>query len=62
MYAYIGGVLHIYKKLLKYVFIQYGDRYKKSNILFINEGQYHSKDNSEENYLKLHQVGHLWFR
>jgi hypothetical protein len=34
MYAYIGGVLHIYKKLLKDVFIQYGDRYKKKHIVY----------------------------
>jgi hypothetical protein len=36
MYAYIDGVLHIYKKLLKYLFIQYGDRYKKSSIYLSN--------------------------
>jgi hypothetical protein len=38
---------------LKDVFIQYGDIYEKSNILFIDEGQYHSKVNNEENYLKM---------
>jgi len=37
-YAYIGGVLHISRKLLKDIFIQYGDGYKKSNIIFIDEG------------------------
>jgi hypothetical protein len=53
MYAYISGVLHIYKKQLKDVFIQYGDRYEKSNILFIDEGQYHLEDNNKENCLKM---------
>jgi hypothetical protein len=46
------GVLHIYKKLLEDVFIQYEHRYKKSNILFIDEGQYHSKDNNNDNCFK----------
>jgi hypothetical protein len=47
-------LLHIYKKQLKDVFIQYGDKYKKLNMLLIGEGQYHNlEDNSEENYLKM---------
>ena len=35
------------------VLIQYGHRYESSNILFINEGQYNSKDNNDDNYLKI---------
>ena len=42
---------------MKDVFVQYGDRYRTSNILFINEGEYHPKDNVEDNrmynYLKM---------
>ena len=53
MYAYIGWVLHIYNKLLVDVFIQYGNRYKKSKILLINEGQYVKEDNKEDHFLKL---------
>ena len=58
MYAYnIGEVqLHniiIYKKSLKDVFIQYGDIYQKSEILFIDEGKYHLEDNSKDNCLKI---------
>ena len=53
---YTGGVLHGYKKPLKYVFMQYEDRCRISNILFIDEGEYHlkynSKDNSMYNFLK----------
>ena len=40
-YYNVGEVLHIYKNLLKDVVIQYGDIYKKLDVLFIDEAQYH---------------------
>ena len=45
MYSYynVGEVLHIYKNLFKDVLIQYGDIYKKLDMVFVDEGQYHSK-------------------
>lgn len=48
-YPYIGGLLHRYKKPMKDVFVQYGDRYRASNILFIDEGEYHLENNVEDN-------------
>ena len=53
MYVSINGELHIFKKLLKDVFFKYGDRYENLNILFTNEGQYHSKESRKDDFLKL---------
>ena len=50
---YSCGVLHKYKKILKDVFVQYGDRYLRSNILFIDEGQHNLEDNSKDICLKI---------
>lgn len=53
MYVYIGGLLHICKKILKDVFIEYVDRYETLNILFRYESQYYLEDNEKENCLKM---------
>ena len=50
---YSGGLLHRYNKLLKDVFLKYGDRYSISNILFIKEGQYRLEDNSKDIFIKM---------
>ena len=50
MYDFIGRV-QVYKKKFNDLLIQYRVRYENSNIMFIDEGQYHSEDNSEDNCL-----------
>lgn len=54
---YISRALHGSKKKMKYVFVLYGDRHRTSNILFIDEGEYHLedsvRDNNMYNYLKM---------
>ena len=50
-YDCIGGVQHVYKKMFNGVLIKYREIYETSNILSINEGQYHARDNNEENCL-----------
>ena len=51
MYDCIGSIQQVYKKKFNDVLIWYGETDENSNIYFINEGKYHSKENSEENYL-----------